>query len=200
MAKKAGPPAALAAAVRATAQQPIPEDQLRRVRDMVRRARDLELEVQDLQAKAAEKGKELTKLKTADLPDIFNEVGIPFIGLDAEGNMPAYEARRKSYYHANIPEERKDEAFAWLVQEGHEDMIKTQISIALGRGQVKMAKAVRAAMDKLGAEYEEKLGVPWNTLTAFVREQIEKYQVTPPLDLLGATVGQVVELKPIEKD
>ena len=39
------------------------------------------------------------------------------------------------------------------------------------------------------------LTVPWNTLTSYVREQVEGDH--PPLDLeiLGATAGQVVKIK-----
>ena len=55
-------------------------------------------------------------------------------------------------------------------------------------------------MKKEKIEYSNKFGVPWNTLTAFVKEQIEEKKVTPPLELLGATVGRVVQVVKQKKE
>jgi hypothetical protein len=39
-----------------------------------------------------------------------------------------------------------------------------------------------------------KENVPWNTLTAWLKEQVEKGN-TPPLDTIGGEVGRIVKLK-----
>ena len=37
----------------------------------------------------------------------------------------------------------------------------------------------------------------WGTLTSWVKEQIEAGKPTPPLDVIGATVGQHVKIKKV---
>jgi hypothetical protein len=51
-------------------------------------------------------------------------------------------------------------------------------------------------LEKAGFEFENKRAMPWNTLTSFVKEQVEVKQKTPNLEVIGATVGKIVKLKP----
>lgn len=173
-----------------------PQDKLDAIRDKVRKARDLELEIAELNARVKEKSDELNVIKAKELVDLFSEVGMDHFGLEAEGNNPAYDAERKPYYHANIPEDKAPAAFKWLDDEGHGDIIRTTITIAFGKDERKKAQRVEKSLEKAGIGYNTKLGVPWNTLTAFVKERIEKYEEDLPLSILGATVGQVVTIKP----
>ena len=170
-------------------------DKLEHVRDAVRRQLSLQQRIQDLTEENKILNKKLTDMSMHELPDLFNEAQIDHVGLAAEGNQPAYDAKLSPYYHANIPADRASEAFAWLDANGHGDLIKNVITIELGRGDNETAKKVMAALKKLDVDYSTKLTVPWNTLTAFVREQVEKYNKIPPLDILGAVIGQIVKLK-----
>lgn len=195
------PSAALAAAMRADADKTAPtEASLEVVRRHIRQARDNERQIADLQTRLKELGEAQTKLTQKTLPDLFTEVGIDVLGTPAEGNLPSYDAKLSPYYHANIatewPDEKKAAAFNYLSEApGGEDLIKTVITIPLGRGDRKTALKVEKSLDKLGVTFTSSLGVPWNTLTAWVKEQVEKHQTTPKLDLIGATVGNVVKLK-----
>lgn len=180
----------------AASKPPPSTDALNKLRDKVRRARDIEQEVASIQERAQELQKEKQEILFKELPDLYEEYGVDKLGLEAEGNLPAYDTELKPYYHANIPKDGEDEAFAWLEKNKHGDLIKTKIIVEMGRGDRALAKKVEAALKKLKVPYSSTLGVPWNTLTAFVREQIEQRQTTPPLAILGATVGRVVTLKP----
>jgi hypothetical protein len=83
--------------------------------------------------------------------------------------------------------------------------VKRTYTIVFGKGEEKRATAFEAALKKLKVDYGSAFGVPWNSLTAFVREQTERFDRLPPpeqtndkrlpLDLLGATVGRVVTIK-----
>lgn len=189
------PSAAVASAIASTPRRKPTENQLEKVRDAVRRARDIDFKMSELSEQQRALGAEKQEMLHRTLPDLFDEVGIRGIDLEAEGNMPGYDTEVRPYYHANIRDENAEAAFAWLEKEGHGDLIKTVITVELGRGERKLARAVESALKKLKVDYGRKLGVPWNTLTAFVKEQIEDHGTTPPLDLLGATVGRVVKLK-----
>ena len=193
------PPAALAAAMKADAPAPT-ETSLEKARSYLRQSRDNERTIKDLDERLKKAKEDQLTLTQKTLPDFFTEIGIDTLGLPAEGNLPAYDAKLLPYYHANIGSdwepERQERAFTYLSsQDGGEDMIKTIVEVHLGRGDRKTALKVEAALQKLNVPFSVKLGVPWNTLTAWVKERIEKHKTTPDLETLGATVGKVVKLK-----
>lgn len=174
-------------------------DKLDKVRDKVREARDTLV----TQAELAERGRQISEhlnnLYHKELPDLFVEAGIDSLGLEAEGNLPAYDTKLKPFYKASIPKDKEAEAFKWLEKQGVGDMIKNMFSIQLGMGDNVKAKKLEEFLVKNKYDFERKRGVPWNTLTAFVKEQVEDRKVKPsdlPLDLLGAFVGSIVTIKP----
>lgn len=151
---------------------------------------------QQLQA-AKDARKELVQRK---LPTYFDQIGLDRIGLPEHGVDMVVEP----YYHANIPEEKQAQAFDWLEANGHESLIKLTITISLNRGDYEFGKKLQdriaafVSANKVKVDLQSKLGVPWNTLTAFVREQTEA-GVALPLDLLGATIGRIVKIKKRKK-
>lgn len=171
------------------------EDHLVELRNMARAMRDLSLQIKDLQEQIDQKQKLLTQLSMKDLPDLFDQHRVRSIGLDAEGNLPAYDVVASPYYKAVLPKE-EDAGLRWLEEEGHGDMIRRSYTVNLNKDSQKEAAALRKFLEKHDMAFDEKETVPWTTLTAFVKEQIEKRHKTPPLEILGATVGRIVKLKP----
>jgi hypothetical protein len=182
-------------------QEPIREpraDQLAAVRKKAAELRDLKLEEEQLNERLSAVERRIAEVEQRELPDLFDVAKIRTLGLEAEGNMPAVRIDVRPFYHANIspnwPPERRARAFGWLEAEGHGDMIKNEFRVSLGRGEEKAAKRLEAALAKLGVEYVRNKGVQWNVLTAFVREQVEKHNAAPPLDVLGATISRVAKI------
>lgn len=175
------------------------EDRLEALRSAVRVMRDLDLEIKELEERVSDRKGKLLKMKHETLVEQFEQLGINILGIEPDGNMPGFDAELKPYYKANIsaewPPERQAAAYQWLEKSGFGDMIKTQIVVELGRGERKLAKRVEKGLAKIGVPFSTKLGVPWNTLTSWLKERIEKHKETPPLDLLGAQAGKVVNLK-----
>jgi hypothetical protein len=165
------------------------------VKNTARVVRDLTLEIKDIEAMLEEKKKKLTQITMKDLPDLFDQYSLRSIGLEAEGNLPAYDLTASPYYKAVLPKE-DDAGLRWLEDNGHGDMIRRVYTVNLDKDSEEQAKALREYLERFDLAFEEKETVPWNTLTAFVKEQIEKRKTTPPLDILGAIVGKVVKLKP----
>lgn len=196
-------PAALAAAVSADKTAPT-EDRLEQVRKVLREVRDLERTIADQEETLKANKAKVLDFKQRKLVDLFQEVGIDTLGLPPEGNLPGYDAELKPYYHANISTdwepERQLKAFDWLDDNKSGDLIRSTFTVFIGKDDRKTALKVQKALDKLKVPYETKLAVPWNTLTAWLKEQVEKHKTTPPLDLLGATVGSVVNLKARKAD
>lgn len=193
------PSAALARKIK-TDKPVVPEDKLEAVRDQLRKSRDAELEIAGLEERLEVLGKEQNNRIHEELPALFQGIGIDRLGIGAEGNLPAYDAVLSPYYKANIsadwPKERQDAGFDWLEKEGFGDLVKNTFVVQLGRGDEKKAKKLRELLQKAGFEFENKRAVPWNTLTSFVKEQVEVKQKTPNLEVIGATVGKIVKLKP----
>jgi hypothetical protein len=192
------PSPALAAALRQS-QASAPEDKLDALRAVARRLRDKRAEITSLDERLSEAKAEVRQIETKEMVDLMAEVGVDKVGLPAEGNYPACDAELKPYYHAVISAdwepERRQAAFAWLDSAGHGDLIKTAITVLIPRDDRAMAVSIQHYLEQCGVQHQVLLDVPWNTLTAFVKEQVEKYHRTPPLETLGATVGQVVKLK-----
>lgn len=193
------PSAALKRAL-ASSKQEVPEDKLEDIRNDLRRARDLEMRSAQLMEQYRECQDELQTLLTARIPEKFEAVFIDKLGLLPEGNLPGYDAQLRPYYRASIPadwpEEKREKAFAYLEDNDAGDLIGNLFSVSLGRGTSKQQERLRRALQKTGVAFTEKKAVNWNTLTAWVKEQIEKHQTMPDLETLGAKVGKIINLKP----
>lgn len=178
----------------ARAAEPPPADRLARVRRTAAQLRDLYETKASLEDQLSGVQAKITQMETKDLVDVLTEAKMPSFDLEAEGNQPAAHFEKKPFYSASIPEERKAEAFAWLEAEGHADLIKTEFKVAFGMGDYARAQALEKVMDKGGFQFSKKTGVLPQSLTAFVKREIEKNHVVPS-DLLGVFVGEVVKVK-----
>lgn len=184
--------------------EPLSEDQLSRITAKLRAARDLKLEIAQTEEALKDKKSHLTAIERVELPEMFQKAGINSLGLDPEGNMPGYDCSKEPYYRANIaaswPEEKRQAAFDWLKKNGGPDLIKTEISIMLPQKSQAIVKQVVKALKALKVtSFTVSESVPWSSLTAFVRE-CYKRQKKVPLDVLGADVGEVVNLKQRQTD
>jgi hypothetical protein len=200
--KATRPSAAVAAAIAGETAGPS-EDKLDRVRGELRKLRDVEEDNIILAERMSENNRIIQEMKSKTLVDLFDETGITHLGLGAEDNHIPYEIEIKPYYHANIAEEweddRKAAAYNWLDKNKHGDMLRNTVTIPFGKGTRAAQKALTTFLKKSKIEFSSKFGVPWNTLTAFVKEEIEVHERTPPLDILGATVGRVASVVKVKQ-
>jgi hypothetical protein len=180
----------------------IPEgEKLTTARELAKELYMVDSSIAQLEQELEEAKKVRTELVQRKMPTYFDSIGIDRLGIPGSEMDVVVE----NYYHANIPKDREEEAFNWLEENEHGDLIKTHLSMQFGRGELEVAKKVTeqlAAMFRAeGVEprgTEIKMGVQWNTLTAFVREQTEMGNALP-LELLGATVGRIMKIKKRKK-
>jgi hypothetical protein len=139
------------------------------------------------------------ELQHREIPDFFASIGVDKIGVpDAKADVVT-----GPYYKANIaadwPADRREAAFGWLEANGHSSLVNVVVSVSFRRGEhgeaQQLAELIRTTFPGAN-EHPVKLesSVPWGTLTAFVKEQTEAGE-SLPLDILGATVGQVAKIK-----
>ena len=93
------------------------------------------------------------------------------------------------FYRAHIAKARAGEAFTWLRENGHGDIVKNEVTASFGRGEDEDAADAIFALKQAGYEATQKESVHASTLKAFVREQIEGGEELPH-DLLGVYHGQ----------
>jgi hypothetical protein len=173
------------------------QDKLDAIRDKLRRARDLQLKKAELTAQLETVQKEILKIEQQELPDLAQDAHIDSLGLEPEGNLPGYDMEIKPYYYANIKDEEPTapQAYAWLSKAGHGDLIKYTYTVLFGLGEKKESIAFAKLLTKSKVQFNVKLGVPWNTLTAFLKEQVEGKKTIPPLDLMNGKIGIVAKIK-----
>ena len=97
------------------------------------------------------------------------------------------EIKLGDFLYASIKKANEPAAFAWLETNGLADIIKDELKIMLGRGDVAASRAqgLLAACEALGIDaFSRKRGVHASTLQATLKEQLAK-GVDVPKDLFG---------------
>ena len=153
--------------------------------------RFLELKKEELEQELAETKKAITLLSERDLVQLFSETNLSSLTLDADGNYPAMKFDKTTFYNAKIPEEKEAEAFAWLHDNGHADIVKTEIKLSFGMRERQQAERLEKALAAKNYDYNTKLGVHPATLKAFAKSEIEAGHALP-MDVLGIYVGEIV--------
>ena len=94
----------------------------------------------------------------------------------------------KPFYAARIPLSKVDDAFTWLRENGHGDLIKNNVMLTFGRNQDNEAKSLIADLREKGHNVKQAEKVEPMTLKAFVKEQIQGGK-NVPADLFGVYVA-----------
>lgn len=180
-----------AAEAEASAEQ-APEDKLKKIAFFGERQRHLKKTIAELENNLTIVKEQLRKVVEQDLPEAMDEVGMTSFVMDDGSKITV-----STFYSASIPEDRKDEAFEWLKENNFDGMIKADVKVQFGKGEFEIAQSflqfIRGFNEKaIDPEYKE--SVHWQTLRAFVREQIEG-GAPLPLDMFGVFIGRKAELK-----
>lgn len=187
------------------------QDKLDRLTEKMREARDLKAEIVELEERVKSRKKVFNDITQRDLPDMMNETSQGFLRLEAEGNHPAFTFNLLPFYKANISNEEDNAplAYQWLDDHGEGDIIKRTVTASLGRDSEALQQKLLEFLNENGVDADVKFGVPWNTLTAWLKERHAQYLrqcmspdvdpddviEIPDLDLFGATIGQIVAIK-----
>ena len=134
---------------------------------------------------------ELTKLKEVEdtlseqtIPNLMQQAGVQLLKLSDGSSVEV-----KPKYKARIPESRSEEAFSWLRENGHGDLIKNQISMEFGMKQDNEAKSIVEELKNKGLPVQQKQFVHPSSLRGFVREQIQDHGKDVPGDLFGVYIA-----------
>lgn len=164
-----------------------------------RELRDTELKLKELEEQLKDLNSRKQTLMRETLPNLLQEAGLTSLTIEKEGNYPAFELKLSPYYSANIaagwPEDKRQKGFKTLVDEGASDLIKVNVSVEFDKGDHKKAQKIVKELAKQGLNVAMKENVHFQSLTAWLKDQVENHSHMPPLEDIGGTVGQVVKMK-----
>jgi len=162
----------------------VSEVSLKTLTDKANEMVKLEEEVEEKQASLKRSQKELKVLSEEEIPALLSEVGLSEITL-TNGKKISTTA----YYYGRITEHNQQEAFTWLQDNGHGDIIKNVISVSFGRDEDVNAEKLLSNLQDNGYSTNGKKWVEPMTLKAFIREQVESGNDLP-LETFNVYVGQ----------
>ena len=159
------------------------------VAELARAIRNQEDTIRHLEEKLKTEKKLLLKLSDEDLPAILDELGLQSFKLD-DGS----EVTVKSTYGATIRVDDREQAFAWLREHEHDDIIKNTVSVQFGRGEDEKAKEFKELAENNRYAADQKTEIHPQTLRAFIKERVEAGDEFP-MQLFGAWVGRRASIK-----
>tara|TARA_R110001599_G_scaffold128607_4_gene302423 strand:- start:706 stop:1290 length:585 start_codon:yes stop_codon:yes gene_type:complete len=160
---------------------------------LARTIRDEEEYIASLEGDLKAAKKKLIKLTDEEMPAMLAEIGIASFALDDGSTVEV-----KQTYGASILVDKRPEAYDWLRDHGHDDIIKNTVLCQFGRGEDDQAGAFAAFAHQQGFVPEQKTAVHPQTLRAFVKERCEAGEDFP-MELFGAWVGQRAVIKRSKK-
>lgn len=162
----------------------VKDDQLAGIAALAKRAKMLELEIKDLEDSLTERQNNYRTLTEETLPEAFAEMNLKGFTMEDGSKIEI-----KPFYGATISKDRKAEAFAWLRDHGHDDLIKNTVSVQFGRNEDEICARLQHLLEQNGYRFDQSEKVEPQTLKAWVREQLQRGNEVPS-DLFGVFVGQ----------
>lgn len=164
--------------------KPMGDASLKALSEKSQELQKFDSDIKDLEEKLGQLKASYRQLSEVDIPNMLSELGLSEITL-ADGN----KISTATYYSARISEEKRDEAFTWLNDNGFADIIKNTVSVSFGRDEDDSARKLVDSLEDNGYTTAQKQWVEPMTLKAFVREQVEKGSDLP-LETFNVYIGQ----------
>lgn len=137
-----------------------------------------QIELEDRKALLEEQLQEaladLQTVRARDVPMFMKEVGLVSLTLSTGEKVEVKEVVK-----ASIPKEVEILALQWLRENGHESIIKNEIVTKFGKGEEKKAAVLVKTLEQKGYIFSRKEEVHYQTLQAFVRDQLEQGNELP---------------------
>ena len=181
------------------------DDQLKSLSEKAAEYVALDAEKTSLEGMLKKVNESLTEMKHKTLPDIMLGLDVDRHGLASAGVDIVLEDYAKANISAEWEPEKQEIAFQHLEDLGVSDIIRTQVTFSFSKDQYAHAMTVVAMLNMMAEKIEEfegteipvpsvKKSVPWNTLTATLKE-LHKKGVAVDLEKIGGTIGNIVKIK-----
>ncbi len=132
-------------------------------------------------------------IREETIPNVMLEEEIKEITLDSGERLKVDQE-----VYCQIPANGKEKAYKWLNSHGHGGLIKTEVTISYGKGELKKAATFTASLIQKGLDASLDQSVHASTLKAFIKEQI-KSRKRIPLSIFGARPVWTTKIIPAKK-
>ena len=167
----------------------IKTDEVKEISEACNKLTSQNQKVETIQKSLKEAEEEARRLSEEVIPTLMQQAGVSSIKLD---NGTSVEV--SPYYYAKISEDKRAEAFQWLRENDHGDLIKNNVSVSFGKGEDSNAVNLKSELEAKGLVVDQKQDVHWQTLRGFVKEQIEKNK-TIPSETFGLYIANRTKIK-----
>jgi hypothetical protein len=181
-----------------------PPDRLTQLRKAAAKSANLALDIADAEERLADLKARQHHLIHAEIPTLMTAAGVTAFTLAGSGNLPDQQVRLEAYYSGNIPiswpQERRRAAFETLEQYGAGHLIKTEVLTRFGGHEREAAKAFAGQCEAQGLSPDVREAVHHMQVGRWLKEQVKAGHPLPPLDAIGASIGQRAVLRAQDKD
>ena len=167
----------------------IGDNSLKEMADLCAEQASLEEEIKQLEEQLKAKAKAARKLSQEIIPAKMSELGLESLTLKDGSSVKV-----KQLVQASIPVRHREEAFKWLRDNGHGDLIKNQVTMEFGMKQDNEAKSIVEELKQKGLPVQQKQTVHPSSLRGFVREQIQDLGKDVPAELFGTYVANKTKI------
>lgn len=171
---------------------------------LVEEKQALEAKITQMQTDLEEEQKRLKEYDQVKIPNLIESAGLQEIT-----TKNGYKVSIKQEYRGNISEENQEYALDWFIKSGGADTVKNKFEVPVSINDKKTIDLLEQIFNRAGVSYVRKLGIPWNTLAAVIREldgtgqlenneffeQVRKSNPTMPNDLTLEKVLGVYKYK-----
>ena len=145
----------------------VTDNELATVSSLAQKQLNLANEVSGIEDMLKAKKEELRLCQEQELPDAMSAAGLTQITLSTGEKISINE-----FYAAHISKANQQQAYQWLLENGHEGIIKNEVSLNFGRGESGIVDETVLALKSRGLSPEVKQSIHPSTLKAFVKEQL----------------------------
>lgn len=141
---------------------------------------EVEQSIEEIEELLKSKKELLRDLSEVKIPEVFAQLGISEFKLNN-----GLKVRVSPYYSGKAD---SDQAFDWLEENGHADIIKGEFTVMYRRSDKSKISSFNAMAAQLGFSVKDKLAVHPMTMKSFVKEQIEE-GINIPRDIFNIYTG-----------
>lgn len=149
----------------------------------------LKSEAAELEDKLRDVKEQIRHATEEVIPNYMRELGISELKLK---NGAKVKVEDKVF--ASIPKDVKTDALRWLDDNGFSSLIRHEIKCNFRRGEDERAKRLAEILHEAGYEFKDVEDVHYQTLKAFVKEQLEQGNMLPE-DLFSVHVVPTATIK-----
>ena len=167
----------------------VSDGELNIVSDLAKKQLQLARQVATLEEDLKAKKEELRLTSEQELPDAMQQAGLTQIKLSSGENISINE-----FYNAHISKANQEVAYQWLTANGHEGIIKNEVSLKFGRNESEVVDETVSNLKARGLSPEVRQSIHPSTLKAFVKEQLTSGNDIPS-EPFGIYIGTKATIK-----